>query len=608
MRLLPILLFAVVACGDDDGAPPDARDGGAAFDGDVFGDAAPVDAGGAPDGDVGEPGPLRPGATPDLAPNDFGRSEDPDDAENAASCYDGLDNDAADDSASGFDCDDPSCSGLPSCCVARPQADECCQNTLSANVLDNLASCIAGGSPTGCLTSVTEFGAPTPFVDDGLALGGDGIYDSGLLLDTPIDLRTSNLDVRFDIRQAACSGACRESAAIGVTTQEALGANSHVDPDIAFVVSGERRQARLLINDDVVRVWDDVGSGAWQFVLRPDGSVLLGRDGGAVEQVGNYTPTESTRVVAWGHSRNPGATDDDGIRIESLNINVDVCDMPRAWSDRTPLSVAVVDEVSTSGATSPSVIVDDVNSARMVYAQGGDIHLATQEGARPERWARTADPLLVGDEDTGLAYSQPALVFADGVYHLYYVEDTAETRTWMHASGDSLDNLETNTPLIEPTEGFADASIVAIAPPERPERFALVARTDAGLQAFASVEGETWTLQSDIPIALLDATVVAEPSLVVVNNGYQLAVALRRGARWSIAMFASAELVHWRLVEERALSAGDQTERVGVRDMDLFVRDSMIQAVYVGLDGVRDSLHHAQRPIPTQELFAASAD
>lgn len=602
MKLRPttiILLALLVGCGDDDGGPHAVDDGGLGADGgEVFGDAAANDAGGGiPDAGVGLP--LRPSAAPDLRPGEFGRSEDPDDAENVASCYDGVDNDAV----AGFDCDDPNCNGLPSCCIARPHASECCENVLSGNVLANLGDCAAGGSPLGCLTNVSEFGAPTPFVDSGLALGGDGVFDSGLLLDDPIDLRTANLDVEFEIRQAACSGACRESAAIGITTQEALGASSHVDPDIAFVVSGERQQARLLINDDVVRVWDDVGSGAWQIVLRPDGSVLLGRDGEEdLDHVGNYTPSESARLVAWGHSRNPGATGDDGIRIESLNVNVEICDMPRAWSDRTPLTMVVVDEVGTSGSTSPSVIVDDT-STRMAYAQGGSIYLAAQEGARPDRWAREAEPLFLSDETT--SYSQPELVFAEGIYHLYYVEDLAEARTWRHTSGDSLDNLVPSAALAEPVPGFTEASIVAISPPDRAERFALVARTDAGIQAFGSVDGDVWTLQSTIPIDLLDASVVAEPSLAVVNHGYQLAVAIRRGARWSVAMFASAELVHWRLVEERALGAGEQTERVGVRDMDLFVRDSMIQAVYVGLDGVRDSLHHTQRPLPTQDLFAA---
>ena len=538
------------------------------------------------------PAPLRPQASPDLAPP-AERYEDPDDSFNAGSCYDGEDNDAADMAeADGFDCDDMDCATLPSCCVARPQTARCCQSDSLGDVLAELDSCTPGGSPLDCVVGATAFGAPTPFVDDGLAFGGDGVFDSGLLFDRAVDLRTENLDVSIEFRQAACTGSCRESAAFGITTQDALGTESHVDPEVALVVSGERREARLLIADDVAAVWTDVGDGTWRVVLRPDGVVLVGRDGATPIEVATYEPSADARVVAWGHSRNPGATGDDGIRIRLLDPTVQVCDMPNAWGERRQLVLQITDEVETTGASSPSVVLaGDV--PRLAFAQGGEIFFATRENpSRPERWAREPSPALTNATD-------PELVPVTDGFLLYYFGESGESRTWMMALADeTLDNLDAGMPLNMPAVDFAHPSIVPIMPPDRDERFAMAASTNEGIEAFSSLDGMLWEPHAVVPVESLGANEVGEPSLVVVNGGYQLAVAVRRGARWSIAMFASAELVHWRLVEERALEAGEGTERVGVRDLELFVNDSMLEAVYVGSDGIRESLHHASRRIP----------
>ena len=586
------LLVLAVACGDDDA-------GGMGYDGGAFSDGGRADApgadAGASDGGEGAPDPLHPSAGPMASPP--GRYEDPNDAFNAGSCYDGRDNDVEEDGAGedGEDCDDVDCASLSSCCVGRPQGASCCQSIREGDVLASLGGCTPGGTPLDCVVGATAFGAPTPFVDDGLAFGGDGVFDSGLIFDDAIDLRTSTLDTSVRFRQADCTGSCRESAAFGVTTQAALGTQSHVDPHVALVVSGERREARLLIADDVAQVWPDVDDGEWRIVLQPNGDVLVGRDEATPQRVGTYTPVSDARVVAWGHSRNPGATDDPGIRIEKLDPQVLLCDMPRAWAARSRIVMQVTDEVDTIGARSPSVVLDGSDVPHMAYVQNDEIHLATRENpSRPERWARNASPVR---SDPATAFSAPELVRDATGFRLYYFQ-RSETRTWFVAQGETLDNLDAGRPLSEPTFDFDQPSIVPIAPPDRPERFAMAAKTGSGIETFASEDGDTWTLHARVPTELLDAAELGAPSLEVVNAGYQLSVAVRRGARWSIATFASAELVHWRLVDDRALQAGDGTERVGVRDLELFRNGGILEAVYVGDDGVRETLHHAQRAIP----------
>lgn len=591
-RLLALTTFVtaifVAACGDDAGVYTDAagptREGG-------MGDAGAFDAAhDASFSDAGAPlPPLRPSA--DAPPLGAERYEDPDDLFNAASCYDGEDNDAADMAEDdGLDCDDTNCSNLPSCCIARPQTPAlCCRQISDTDVLADLGMCDPG-SPLDCVDA-TAFGAPAPFVDDGLALGGDGVFDSGLLFDQTIDLRTANLDVTIEFRQAECTGSCRESAAFGITTQDALGMQSHVDPEVALVVSGERREARLLIADDIAMVWSDVGDGTWRVLLRPDGDVLVGRDGSAPVKVGTHQPVDDARVVAWGHSRNPGATGDDGIRIRRLESAVQLCDMPQAWSERRQLQMVITDPVETSGASSPSVVLDGMGVARLAFAQDGDIFFATRENpSRPERWARSLSPARTGASD-------PELVAVPDGFLLYYMAE--ESRTWMMASADAtLDNLDDGTPLSMPAVGFAHPSIVPIMPPARPERFAMAASTVNGIETFSSVDGMDWLPHGTVPIELLDAVEVGDASLAVVNGGYQLAVAWRRGARWSVAIFASAELIAWRLVDARALEAGEGTERVGVRNLELFVNDDLLEAIYVGSDGIRETLHHASRAVP----------
>lgn len=597
MRAVALCALLAIACGDDDATTDPRLDGAVLLDDGGASDAGAFDA---PSSDAGSdagppPPPLHPMNVPGVTPG-AERYEDPDDVFNAASCYDGEDNDARDMAeADGFDCDDSNCATLPSCCVARPQAPEtCCQPTSGGDALSSLGSCTPGGSPLECITDAMAFGAPTPFVDDGLALGGDGVYDSGLLFDAPVDLRTSNLDVRIRFRQAVCTGSCRESAAFGITTQEALGAQSHVDPEVALVVSGERREARLLIADDPAAVWNDVGDGEWHVVLRPDGDVLVGRDGSTPTLVATYQPVANARVVAWGHSRNPGATGDDGIRILELDPTVEVCDMPRGWSARQQLVLQVTDEVDTAGARSPSVVVDAAGMPRLAFEQGGNIYLGVRENPeRLERWARDASEARADAAD-------PELVRTDEGFRLYYFSGTELSSTWMVANADaSLDNLDVGTPLTVPAVGFAHPSIVPISPPDRTESFAMAATISGGIGTFSSEDGLSWTPHGAVPIELLEAAEVGEPSLVVLNGGYQLAVPLRRGARWSVAIFASAELLAWRLVDERALEAGEGTERVGVRDLELFVNDDMLEAVYVGSDGVRETLHHAARRVPS---------
>ncbi|MEM9072640.1 MAG: hypothetical protein AAGE52_29300 [Myxococcota bacterium] len=606
MRWLGVAcLLLAVGCGDDDGVFP-GSDAGRGVDDDGGGGGADagaaLDAGPAFDAGAGEDFPgVPPVPMPGVEPG--ARFEDETDPGNAGACYDRVDNNDNGDGESLTDCDDPLCAVLPSCCVDST-ASECCAPTLPrSDLFATLDACEAAG-PEGCVAGARAFGVPRPLVDrGGVLFGGDSSFDSGIVLERPYDLRSETVLVRADVVQATeCGADCLESVAIGVTRDLSLPDTAHVDPLVAVVISGSSREARMMVGSRVIQVWEAVGDSTWTLALHPDGRVEAGPEGGRVG-VAFFERADTAYLAAWGHSRNPSATDDRAARITSLEVESSLCDVPSAWSVRAPLSVEDAVPLNTEGARGPSIAMTAAGPL-VAFEQNGAIYAALgTDTARPERFFVTTNaPTEALLDVSGETLRDPELVPGEEM-RLYYLQDGPEGTSLrarpVVADGDAVGDEIVNVPAIRFGGVIAHPTIARINPRDRPERYAMVMWVDGSLRSYASVDGVSWMDAGEVPIDVSLAGEVGAASLVVVNGGYQLLVAVRRATRWSLALLASAELVHWRLVDERALGDGAGRDALGARDADAMLEDGTLTVVYVGLDGTRETLHRTERAIPT---------
>ncbi len=587
------LLALCLACSGDTERLPDTVDGGA---------PGLADATTRSDAGIGstQPG-IPPTDNPEIvqSPDTF---EDAADPSNAGACYDTLDNDG-DSASDGVDCADANCATLPSCCVGS-STEACCIAATAEEVTAGLSAC-EGSTPESCIPTATPFGAPRPIVSGGILLGGDGQDDSGLLFEAPHDLRTERLVLEADVQQATdCGAGCLESVAFGVTRQTSIGDSDLVDPLVALVISGPLQQARLVVGGSVVAQWPAERDDSWTLELRPSGEVWVGRADEPAQPAARFHPLSDTRVVTWGHNRNPSATETRAARLRSLTITAALCDIPTAWRDRAPLRVEHSLPLDTEGASSPTLLLDG-DVPMLAYEWKGALYAARAPSDPNRYFTTTAAPGEALRMPTpSRRVRSPELVHGPDTTWLYFVQEAEDGVSLQRApltdEGARLgDSIATNLALEPGAADMGEPTIVPIMPAERPERWAMVLRIGEELTAFASVDGLSWTPTSTLPTAELYADELREPSLVIVNGGYQLFLSVRHGTRWRQALFASAELLYWRLVDDRALEGeGDGRESLGVRDLDIVNRGGSLEVVYVGLDGARETLHRATRPIP----------
>ncbi|HJL01408.1 MAG TPA: hypothetical protein RMH85_08755 [Polyangiaceae bacterium LLY-WYZ-15_(1-7)] len=607
MRPTLLLLLAVAfGCSDDGGAADSDAGLPPGADGGVFGDAGP-----SPAADAGMESPAEGEPLPTAPDYDLGsRFEGADDGAGAGSCFDGEDNDRGVDASEpdGIDCEDADCASLRSCCVGRAT---CCEPI--AAPIGFAAGALAGCDDLeACLPEATPFGDPAPFLDGdpaGLGLAGDSEYDSGLHWDATTDLRTEAVSVEATFQPPGdCGSTCLESVAFGFTEQQGLADREHVEPLVALVASGARSEVRLLADGAEIARWDEPATGPvrWTLRLAPTGALEVEReDELLLARAGGFRPA-AAHLVAWGHSRNPSASDPMGARLEELAVTVERCDMPRAWSAREPVELALAGALTfdPADAASPSVARDLAGRLTLAFLHQGDLFVAKRPSeAEPARFLLTTarDEPALPDPGSG-----PELVEADDGFWLYTAGPEGIRRRTMDDAAEVFGDAE---PVLSPVPLGAlqvDAPTVAEVPAttSRPERWAMVVRADeTRLVAVASTDGRSWRYWSEVPASLLNVDAIGEPSLSVGGGVYQLHVAVRRGTRWREALFVSDELLYWRLVDEAALGPDAlPSDRVGVRAGDAVVGDGEVEVFHLGLDGQRTTLQRAVRPLPTPSL------
>ncbi len=585
MKLATLLVLSVISCGEpvigavDAGTAPDA----AASDVGPRGDAPGLFE------DAGLPN-LEPG----LPPMDSVRGElfasggEGDDASTATNtCYDGDDNDGS----GAVDCADTGCVNLVSCCVGTTN---CCvlQDTPVAfgpGAFDGCAAPVTSCAPLGAWT---EFGSPAPFFHGGLALGGDAEFDSGLV-GREVDLRREQLHFDVSFGRPECTD-CLESAAVGLATTRPSGATAHVDALVGLELSP--REVLLLVHGRVARRFPLADltnpAGPWSLTVAPTGTatVTLGTE---VSEEVPFIPPASAHLAVWGRSENPDGSGPVGARLSELQITASGCDMPRAWRDRTLVEFRLPSNptaVELEGGQQPSLALDASGTLQLALQTSTGIRLAQRGGTESGFVLRGED--AVDTSDVGGPLVEPSLVLSDGTLMLY-ARSPAGIHRW------TFDGARFIAPMgISLADGASlrEVSVVSIAAESHAYRFAMVAMDGADLVAYASENGLLWTRWSTVPTGLLRGDGVSAPSLQVVQAAYQLAVTVRHGTREQIALFSSAEFLHWRLVDDEILAPeGRGSEQLGVRHAAAMASDAQVEMVYFGSDGRDDRLHRAVR-------------
>ena len=572
-------------------------------------DAGGLDADGAPDElgyDLGAGG-----AAPGVGLFE-GRSSDADDV-----CFDGIDNDG-----NGLlDCAEDSCASLVACCVGD---GSCCLQTLQSTlppVLD--FECL--GDPAACLSALgaTPFGSPF-FRGAGLAPGGDGAGEDGIVLEPPVDLRSHRVQIDASLGGAsACADTCLEGVGVSFSAAETFVDAMDVPIVAGLVLSGARAEISLVVHDAVIarRPFDPASS--YRLILQPDGQVHALE--GSIEWGSASFEPSVARLIVHGHSRNPDLSVAESARVRSLSLSVDVCDIPERWSEPEPIvsRAGSAGLVALAGIGRPTLGYDGLDRATVAFARGGEIFLAKRPGLDPSELTLTGaldNPALSAGRDHDRDGLEDPCLLWDPVqarWVLFYIGLRAGLRQLGRAEAAETDAIFTPDPsaVLLPEAGaeLGWARPSAVIHPDgnwillleaidsagvRRPRFFLSA--DAG-HSFTPIAGSGLEAALDPPpdSALRFASdEIGEMSLIIHHGLYQLYYARRLGTRWSIGLLVSADLRSWRHLAEGEpvlLPSARSEESVGVRGPALGLRGELLELFYLGDDGLTTRLMRRSR-------------
>jgi len=633
VSLALFLAFATAGCGDLASPSPrgdidasttdsDASDAGTDLGGAAFSEAgAGIDAEATPGsfmGFAGFPADLSYNASFDTGEARDGYSQDPN---TRLSCFDGLDNDAS----MVADCADPACQSLGSCCVGR---GDCCVELSSSPLPTSLDVSGCSGTEVGaCLTAAmttfSSFGSPGPFLDRGaLAPGGDASGDGGLLLGDALDLRTHRVALEADFVDAEeCGPTCLESVALGVVPDGPVGRIVH--PLVALLSSPSLAQVRLIIGDDVVKSFPStLASSRWSLSLDPEGRVRVGNDQpGFVAFEAPFTPIANARLLIYGRSRNPSATGVGGARIGHVTVHTSLCDMPAAWGARQALPLLEggnpASTTLSSGLSAPSMARDGLVTFA-AFARAGSILLGelSPDGAElsPLGTPSYVVPDMAISWQAG-GFDDPALLRPSSrppeVYFTATGTDGVE-RIGMASLNDASEFAVAPLPALDPADygELLDVSEPSVVEHSSGVTLLLAHVRDARgthLEAFyrgAPSEAFARILDGNLAAATesgseqADADDVSEPSLVLFDHAWHLYVARRQGARYSIGLLASDELVSWRWIDADAFGGSGVAgafDRLGARSPAVEGNGNSVDLLYLGLDGASSRLGRVER-------------
>jgi hypothetical protein len=606
---------------DDGGVvPPPISDAGLADDG----TAPTLDLDGSPGG--GFPDAASPSRSEGVGiDGDFHAASEAD----RASCYDGEDNNR--DGV--FDCTDPGCARLPSCCVAGESLACCAAGVpmplpITSACTGTVEACAASGK-------LEPFGEPTPQI----AMGdfrplGDAMGDSGALLVERLN-PTGAIVVRGTLSTpvGACGEGCFESVGLGLVTDGAPGPLGSVRPWVAVVASAARAELALVIAGETVERVSIAGTPDVDVTLTvlPTGPVrleALGSGGGGAlgTLTARVTPrTAEVQLAIYGRGRNISGTTATssarGVTVESA-----LCPSPSGWLTRDPLATPATAPASPSA---PSVAYGG-GQTLLAWEQGGIIQLRELPVDRlsagitlptngPSVSAADAE---YGDPDVHTDVTLGGVV--EG-YTLYVANRT--TGTIERVALDRI-GMPMGPPI--PFAAPGDLGLTDVEALDGPSVLRPVDATSGAAHLFARARlrgGSTRLVRFEMtgadgaataipPVDLASATVrvpqagfaafdrdeVAAPSAYRHDGGVQLAFAGRSGARWAIGVMSTdlADLSRWHTALATPVLAGDASgfDALSVRDPAVAAQRTDVQMLYVGSDGARDVLGLAARRAP----------
>jgi hypothetical protein len=474
------------------------------------------------------------------------------------------------------DCQDDGCAGVRSCAIG--DGDRC---ELLATTVADVAACEGAADPTGCLSAARAIGASAIEASVLVPLGTMS-GDAGFVFGDPIDLSSERARIAVSFVRSDCDG-CVEGAAVAVARAEV---QRIVEPVVALVASSARGNVALVVGDAMVATWpiDAETPTPFELVLRPTGEVTARRtDIGDPGTTIRITPMRDLEVVAYGRNPAHAAPTDTRAGIAALSIARSICDMPSSWvvGPARPVrqgSAAMVDFSSPSTWTEGAVEAIAVTRGMAIYAG----EYATDAFAIGETPAVRQHP-----SHATAGVTDPEIFFHEGAWNIAFtaVASDGVKSIGLARGGASIDAefAPEAGPVIHPSAiGVRDLEMPTVAFIESGE-WLLVARAtrldgSRALLGFTSDDrGQQWDLRVDAdlgdrtarpgavePLAF-DADEIADPSLVIVNGGYQLYFAGRRGTRWGIGLYASDEFLFWRPMNGGSLMAPS----VGTRRPDV---------------------------------------
>jgi hypothetical protein len=539
-----------------------------------------------------------------------------------ASCYDGQDNNL--DGV--FDCGDPGCARLPSCCVGATSLG-CCG---AEETVATLGAAGCTGTLAGCTAEaeIVGFGAPLPE----LLLGairplGDAVGDSGALFVKPLDAGRA-LVVRGELSTpvGACEAGCYESVGLGLVAGGVPGPTGSVRPVAGVVVSAARAEVALVLAGEIAQrlPLGTVGDVRVVLAVLPTGAVQLDVRNAADDVplgtlTGRITPGEDALQLAiYGRGTN---VSEGGRTSEARDVVVSssLCDAPSRWLARSELATTA----TAPSAPSAPTVASGNGQTLLAWEEGGAIALRVLPRRLAPGVALPADgPRLAA---TGTAYGDPDLHFdlppgdVAGGYTLYVANRTTgaidrvrlapdgtpsmTTERWANPAdlGAELLTALDGPSVLRPAEGtsgvtYLFARALMVGGGTRIVRLVLDGDGDP-------IPPEDWdlaTVRTTQPdFGAFDRDEVAAPSAYRHNGSVQVAFAGRSGARWAIGLMATdlSDLSLWRRAPAPTILTGDASgfDALSVRDPAVVTRRAEVEMLYVGSDGARDVLGLATR-------------
>lgn len=512
-------------------------------------------------------------------------------------------------------CETASCGAFASCC---PATGGCCSSVRDAALPSSIdfTSC-AGLSLEACAAdqgfAVTAFGTTSPLlIAGGLVPNGSATAEGGALVGAAIDLASRRVRVEVGLTPpVGCNAVCLQSA--GVAFTQASEPDAFGGVDVGLLLSGSRDAVQLLIGNQVTATFDAGNAETgWALTVSPSGVVEVERDGVLVAREAlNPTSLRASRLAVFGRNIEANET---SAAVSRIAADVQLCDNPRRWRERAPLTVTVEGEIEpglTMGRE-PSIATGPQGTV-VAFEQDGAIFVGDAPSPSVVELDSTL-PLIfptAAFEAGGLG--EPELFWLDGVLHVLYtaydVNGVGTIGMAVVEGGVAQQNLEPVLPvpgdavsLDSPTVVGGDELVLMV----------LRATLRSGateLRAYYSPDPNTgWARVLDG--ALEDLTRIEDPlssigspSLILHNSAYHLYYARRTGTRWTVELATSDELLLWRPLGEVLEGSAQGFDSLGARGPDARSLLDRIELVYMGQDGVSFRLGRALRDAPSASAF-----